>query len=447
MFWILGRRSGSATARPTELQPPVDPDVDHVRGPVDAPLTLVEFGGVECPFCGRMTGVVEELRERFGDDLRYVFRHLPLPEVHPHAMLAAEAAEAAAVQGAFWAMHDRLFAHQDTLDAGELLDHAAALGLDLERFARELGAGVHGSRVRDDVASAEASGAAGTPTFYVNGVRHEGFTGTEELAAALLHTDPRGTPADLLPASLPAATAAPVAPRTLSPPAVMPAVGSMEETPDSDGAFPRLAAAQLARLRRAGRRRMTTAGEVLLQAGGPDYDFVVVLEGTVAVVEEADGGGQPPRVIGVHGPGRFLGGLNMLAGQRPGRTLVVQQPGAVLALPVDRLRAVLARDPSLADIVTRSFLLRRAMLIGRASGLRVIGDRRWPASRELRALLIENGIEYQWLDPAEDPAARALLQEIDPSGTPRPAVVAPDGRVVLEPTQEDLIRAARAPAP
>nr|MDQ3763465.1 cyclic nucleotide-binding domain-containing protein [Actinomycetota bacterium] len=233
------------------------------------------------------------------------------------------------------------------------------------------------------------------------------------------------------------------APVTLSPPTVLPVVDTLEETPDADGAFPRLTAAQLARLRRVGRRRTTTAGEVLLHAGGPDYDFVVVLDGTVAVVE-AGTDGSPPRVIAVHGPGRFLGGINMLAGQRPARSVVVQEPGAVLTLPVNRLRTVLARDPALANVVRRSFLLRRAMLIGRASGLRVVGDRRWPASRELRTLLDQNGIGHQWLDPAEDAAARALLDEIDPRDGSRPVVVAADGRVLFEPTLDDLVRAAQA---
>ncbi|WRL67237.1 DsbA family protein [Blastococcus brunescens] len=168
--------------------------MDHVRGPVDAPLTLVEYGDMECPFCGRATGVVSELRNRFGDDLRYVFRHLPLLEVHPHAQLAAEAVEAAGAQGRFWEMHDKLFAHQDALEAPDLLDHASALGLDLERFARELGDGTHAQHIRDDVAGGEASGVEGTPTFFVNGVRHTGRAGTDELAAALLRTDPRARP-------------------------------------------------------------------------------------------------------------------------------------------------------------------------------------------------------------------------------------------------------------
>ncbi|MGH3991932.1 MAG: Na+/H+ antiporter NhaA, partial [Pseudonocardiaceae bacterium] len=285
---LASRRRPGAAQRPTRLDPPVDPEIDHVRGPADAPLTLVEYGGLECPFCGRATGVVEELRARFGDELRYVFRHLPLPESHPHGELAAEATEAATAQGAFWAMHDRLFAHQDALEAEDLLAHAAALGLDLERFARELGDGTYGQRVRDDVVSAEASGVAGTPTFFVNGVRHEGPTGTEELAAALLRTDPRSVPADPTPVA-PRPTPAPSAAVTLSPAAVLPAVASLAETPDATGAFPRLTDAQLVPLRRAGRRRTTSPGQLLLRGGGPDYDFIVVLEGTVAVLEQEPG--------------------------------------------------------------------------------------------------------------------------------------------------------------
>ncbi|UOY00514.1 Na+/H+ antiporter NhaA [Blastococcus sp. PRF04-17] len=215
-FRVLTRR-GSAAPRPSRLEPDVDPEVDHLRGPVDAPLTLVEYGDMECPFCGRATGVVAELRARFGDELRYVFRHLPLTEVHPNAQLAAEAVEAAGAQGAFWAMHDRLFAHQDELEGADLLNHAAVLGLDLERFARELGDGTHAQRVRDDVVSAEASGVRGTPTFFVNGERHEGLTSTDALAAALLRTDPRGGPGQQPPVPVPAVPdvrpVAPVSPR------------------------------------------------------------------------------------------------------------------------------------------------------------------------------------------------------------------------------------------
>lgn len=176
------RRSGP----PTALDPPVDPDRDHIRGPVDAPLTLVEYGDYECPFCGRATGAIEELRHRFGDRLRYVYRHVPLTDVHPDAELAAQAAEAAAAQGRFWDMHDRLFAHQDALSADDLLAHADALGLDGAWFARDLQERRHAGRVRDDTASAEAGGVRGTPTFFVNGRRHSGPFDAGTLGRALL---------------------------------------------------------------------------------------------------------------------------------------------------------------------------------------------------------------------------------------------------------------------
>ncbi|RBY75872.1 Na+/H+ antiporter NhaA [Blastococcus sp. TF02-09] len=446
-FRLLARRNtpSAAAPRPVHLDPPVDPAVDHVRGPVDAPLTLVEFGDVECPFCGRATGVVAELRGRFGDELRYVFRHLPLVDVHPHAELAAEATEAAGAQGAFWAMHDRLFAHQDQLDAPDLLNHAAALGLDLERFARELGQETYAGRVRDDVAGAEASGVQGTPTFFVNGVRHDGPTTTDALAAALLRTDPRGAPAARLPEPPSSPTVVPVSPQArLDPVAELSGLADAPETPDRDGSSPRLSDRELAVLQRFGRRRPTASGDVLVQGGNADWDFVVVLAGTVAVVEDADGPDDEPRVISVVGPKRFLGGLNMLAGQRAVRSVVVAAPGEVLTLSVDRLRAALAADRELSNTVMRALLIRRAMLIGRATGIRVLGDRRWPASGRLRRLLADHGVGHTWLDPAEDPAARSMLEELEaPAGTP--VVLAADGRVLFDPTGDDLLRLGSAP--
>jgi Na+/H+ antiporter NhaA len=180
------RRARGEAGGPARLDPPVDPARDHIRGPADAPLTLVEFVDFECPFCGRATGAVEELRERFGDRLRYVMRHLPLTDVHPNAELAAEAAEAAGAQGRFWEMHDRLFRHQDELGPDDLVDHARAIGLDLERFVMELDDGVYSARVREDVASAEASRVTGTPTFFIGSRRHAGRYDAETLAARLL---------------------------------------------------------------------------------------------------------------------------------------------------------------------------------------------------------------------------------------------------------------------
>jgi protein-disulfide isomerase len=170
---------------PRVLDRPVVAERDHIRGRADAPMTLVEYGDFECPFCGRATGVVRELRERFGEELRYVFRHLPLSDVHGHAELAAEASEAAAAQGRFWEMHDALFAHQGELEVEDLMGYAADLGLDVERFARDLEAGVGVERIRADVESAEASGAMGTPTFFVGERRHVGAYDAGTLAAEL----------------------------------------------------------------------------------------------------------------------------------------------------------------------------------------------------------------------------------------------------------------------
>jgi NhaA family Na+:H+ antiporter len=191
--WALFRaataRQRDMPSRPMRLEPPVHPKYDHIRGPVDAPLTLVEYGDFECPFCSTATGSVHELEARFGDQLRYVFRHLPL-DVHPHALLAAEASEAAAAQGKFWEMYDRLYAHQDQLTERDLLAHAHAIGLDVERFARDLIESRYADEVRYHVRSAEDSGVGGTPTFFVNGVRHVGPFDAETLAAQLLETAP-----------------------------------------------------------------------------------------------------------------------------------------------------------------------------------------------------------------------------------------------------------------
>jgi len=188
--WIVFRLAavlrGERTASlPMVLDRPVDRRHDHVRGAPDAPMTLVEYGDFECPFCGRATGVVSELRERLGHELRYIFRHLPLTDVHEHAELAARAAEAAAEQGRFWEMHDVLFEHQDELEFEDLLGYAGGLGLDVEQFVRDLDDERLAERVRADVASAEASGARGTPTFFIGTMRHVGPYDADALAREL----------------------------------------------------------------------------------------------------------------------------------------------------------------------------------------------------------------------------------------------------------------------
>ncbi|MEV4247377.1 Na+/H+ antiporter NhaA [Streptosporangium canum] len=167
-----------------DLAAPVDPDRDHVRGPQDAPVTVVEYGDFECPYCGQAEPVVRELLADLGD-VRYVWRHLPLHDVHPYAQLAAEAAEAAAEQEAFWEMHDLLLDHQDGLRVRDLIGYAGELGLDVERFRDSLRGHAGAARVAEDIDSADLSGVSGTPTFFVNGRRHHGAYDVATLSAAV----------------------------------------------------------------------------------------------------------------------------------------------------------------------------------------------------------------------------------------------------------------------
>jgi Na+/H+ antiporter NhaA len=170
----------------------VDPERDHYRGPVDAPVTVVEYGDFECPYCGMAEPVVRELLQEFGD-VRYVWRHLPLSDVHPHAQLTAEAAEAASDQGTFWEFHDLVFQHQDALEPEDLIRYAEQLGLDVERFENDLREHVGAGRVADDVDSADLSGVSGTPTFFINGRRHYGAYDIRALSAAVRIAGARAT--------------------------------------------------------------------------------------------------------------------------------------------------------------------------------------------------------------------------------------------------------------
>lgn len=166
------------------LSVPVTAD-DHAQGPADAPVTLVEYGDYECPHCGRAYPIVKEVQRELGHRLRFVFRNFPLKEVHPHAQHAAEAAEAAGVQGRFWEMHDIIFEHQQALLDRHLREYAGRLALDLARFDEELASHAHASRVRRDFTGGIRSGVNGTPTFYINGVRYDGDWDVASLLAAL----------------------------------------------------------------------------------------------------------------------------------------------------------------------------------------------------------------------------------------------------------------------
>jgi len=177
-----------------DLTDDVDVRRDHIRGPEDASITLVEYGDFECSFCGAAEPVVRELLKRFGDDVRLVWRHLPLGDRHPHAQRAAEAAEAAAAQDAFWAMHDELIKHRTALTDADLERYAQQLGLDMLRFQEDLREHVHARRVQEDVESAYASQAPGTPTFFINGRRYDGAHTVVGLGAAIASTRSRSGP-------------------------------------------------------------------------------------------------------------------------------------------------------------------------------------------------------------------------------------------------------------
>jgi protein-disulfide isomerase len=174
----------SVLMTPPRLTVPVG-DRDHVVGSETASVTIVEYGDYECPFCGAAHPIVKALQRALGDNLRFAYRHFPLSQIHPHSFQAAEAAEAAGAQGRFWEMHDLLFANQRALGPEHLLAYADQLGLDLERFASDLQQHTHQPRVREDFMSGIRSGVNGTPTFFVNGVRHNGGYDSESLLAAI----------------------------------------------------------------------------------------------------------------------------------------------------------------------------------------------------------------------------------------------------------------------
>jgi len=158
----------------SELTLPVSEKRDHIQGAMEAPVTLLEYGDYECPYCGAAYPIIKQVQERMGDRLRFVFRNFPITTSHPHSEQAAEAAEAAAAQGRFWELHDVLISHQDELHPPDLREYALRLGLDEERFWDDLRRRAHVGRVARDVESADLSRVAGTPTFFVNGRRHLG---------------------------------------------------------------------------------------------------------------------------------------------------------------------------------------------------------------------------------------------------------------------------------
>ncbi|MDQ6749157.1 MAG: Na+/H+ antiporter NhaA [Actinomycetota bacterium] len=182
---VRARQLGGTADELVDLSDEIDPTLHHVRGSEDAPVTLVEYGDYQCSYCGQAEIVIRDLLDSFGDELRYAWRHLPLTDVHPNAQMAAEAAEAAHAQGAFWEMHDKLIDHQDELTPPELKRYAEELELDVERFWGDVRQREYAPRVAEDVATADASGVAGTPSFFINGRRHQGAYDIETLRRAV----------------------------------------------------------------------------------------------------------------------------------------------------------------------------------------------------------------------------------------------------------------------
>jgi protein-disulfide isomerase len=164
------------------LTPPVGKR-DHVQGPATAPVTLVEYGDYQCPFCGNIQPAIKKLQKHYGDQLRFVFRNFPQSRVHAYAERAAEATEAAGEQGKFWEMHDYLFDHREALDAENLVRAAVALGLDKVKFNRDVAERVYVKRVQQDIESGTASGVGGTPALFINGVRNDDDDDFETLKA------------------------------------------------------------------------------------------------------------------------------------------------------------------------------------------------------------------------------------------------------------------------
>jgi protein-disulfide isomerase len=175
----------STTEWEAALTVPVTEDRDHIQGPADAAVTLVEYGDYECPYCGAAYPIIKEVQARMGERLRFVFRNFPISTSHPHAEQAAEAAEAAAGQGRFWPMHDLLYENQGRLRDQDLRAYAEQLGLDVQPFDKELAEHVHVARVHEDFMSGVRSGVNGTPTFYINGARHDDSYDIETLLGAL----------------------------------------------------------------------------------------------------------------------------------------------------------------------------------------------------------------------------------------------------------------------
>ena len=216
----------------------------------------------------------------------------------------------------------------------------------------------------------------------------------------------------------------------------------LSETPDPYGAYPRLSPEQITALEAHGTRRATNEGEIIFRAGDTSYDFVVVLQGMVGIVERDHGA---ERLIAVHGAGRFLGELNLLTGETAFVSAVVRQPGEVLAVPAKRLRELVATDPTFGDLILRAFIIRRSILIGLRTGLRIVGSRHSPDTRRLREFAARNRLPHSWIDLEDYPAAETLLRELGVAPAETPVVICSGETVLRNPTNAELARVVGLP--
>jgi thioredoxin reductase (NADPH) len=211
-------------------------------------------------------------------------------------------------------------------------------------------------------------------------------------------------------------------------------VGQWRETPDVDGAYPRLSELQINELARYGHPRVTHAAEILYQAGDVDCELIVVLSGLVAVIDP----NKPDEPIGVHGPGRFIGELGLLTGQAALLTAVVREPGEVLTLPLDGLKEVALKDAVLADLMLRALLIRRSVHIGLGAGLRILGSRFSSDSRRIRDFLARNRLPHRWIDLEEDRDAEATLRQLGVAPDETPVVIWRGKQVLRNPSNAEL---------
>jgi thioredoxin reductase (NADPH) len=218
----------------------------------------------------------------------------------------------------------------------------------------------------------------------------------------------------------------------------------LPETPDLDGAFPRLSEQQLLALEAHGERRRVRQGEVIYREGDERCDFYVVLEGQVAILE---GYGGAVRVVAVHGPRRFLGELGLLTGQAAFLTAVALEPGEVLVVPVERLRELVSQDAAFGDLVLRAYLIRRSMLIELGAGFRIVGSRYSPDTRRLREFAARNRLPHRWIDLEKDKEAERLLRQLGVAPEETPVVIWRGEQVLRNPTNAELARAIGLPAP